>query len=105
MNLAGMVAANVLCGDIRLAKWGELPNCGALLVDVREEEEFRRDSIDGDVNIPLHRLRQRLRELPKDRPIRVNFARGQRPYYAVRILQQYGLDAYSLFGGYSSWEA
>ena len=104
VNLAGMVAANVVRGDVRLAKWGELADCGAFLVDVREEEEFRRGSIDDAINIPLHQLRQRLSELPKDRPIWVNCARGQRSYYAVRILRQHGFDASNLSGGYNTWE-
>jgi NADPH-dependent 2,4-dienoyl-CoA reductase/sulfur reductase-like enzyme/rhodanese-related sulfurtransferase len=104
VNLAGMVAANVLRGDVKLAKWDELPNGGAFLVDVREEKEFDRGSIDGAINIPLDQLRQRLSELPKDRPIWVNCARGQRSYYAVRILQQHGFDASNLSGGYSTWE-
>ena len=105
VNLAGMVAANVLRGDVRLAKWNELPDCGAFLLDVREEEEFRRGSIDGAVNIPLDQLRQRLVEIPRDRPIWVNCARGHRSYYAVRILQQHGFDARNLSGGYNTWEA
>ena len=104
VNLAGMVAANVVRGDVGLGKWNELPACGAFLLDVREEEEFRRGAIGAAVNIPLHQLRQRLRELPKDRPIWVNCARGQRSYYAVRILRQHGFDAYNLSGGYSTWE-
>ena len=104
VNLAGMVAANVVRGDVDLAKWNELPSCGAFLLDVREEEEFRRGAIGAAVNIPLDQLRQRLSELPKDRPIWVNCARGQRSYYAVRILEQHGFDASNLSGGYKSWE-
>jgi NADPH-dependent 2,4-dienoyl-CoA reductase/sulfur reductase-like enzyme/rhodanese-related sulfurtransferase len=104
VNLAGMVAANVLRGDVSLANWNELPDCSAFLLDVREEEEFRRGAIGAAVNIPLHQLRQRLSELPKDRPIWVNCARGQRSYYAVRILEQHGFDASNLSGGYKSWE-
>jgi NADPH-dependent 2,4-dienoyl-CoA reductase/sulfur reductase-like enzyme/rhodanese-related sulfurtransferase len=105
VNLAGMVAANVLRGDVSLAKWSELPNCGAFLLDVREHEEFKRGSIDGAINIPLDQLRQRLCELPKNRRIWVNCARGQRSYYAVRVLEQYGFDARNLSGGYNTWEA
>ena len=104
VNLAGMVAANVVRGDVSLGKWNELPRSGAFLLDVREEEEFRRGAIDGAANIPLHQLRRRLAELPKHRPIWVNCARGQRSYYAVRILQQHGFDASNLSGGYSTWE-
>jgi rhodanese-related sulfurtransferase len=104
VNLAGMVAANVVRGDVSLANWNELPGCSAFLLDVREEEEFRRGAIGAAVNIPLHQLRQRLGELPKGRPIWVNCARGQRSYYAVRILEQHGFDASNLSGGYKSWE-
>jgi NADPH-dependent 2,4-dienoyl-CoA reductase/sulfur reductase-like enzyme len=35
VNLAGMVAANVLRGDVSLAKWSDLPDGGGFLVDVR----------------------------------------------------------------------
>jgi rhodanese-related sulfurtransferase len=104
VNLAGMVAANVVRGDVRLATWNDLQDCGAFLLDVREQEEFRRGAIGAAINIPLHQLRQRVSELPKDRPIWVNCARGQRSYYAVRILQQHGFDASNLSGGYSTWE-
>jgi rhodanese-related sulfurtransferase len=104
VNLAGMVAANVLRGDVSLAKWSDLPRCDALLVDVREEEEFKRGSIDGAINIPLDQLRQRLGEISGDRPIWVNCARGHRSYYAVRILQQHGFHASNLSGGYNTWE-
>jgi NADPH-dependent 2,4-dienoyl-CoA reductase/sulfur reductase-like enzyme/rhodanese-related sulfurtransferase len=104
VNLAGMVAANVVRGDVSLANWNDLPECGAFLLDVREEDEFRRGAIDGAVNIPLHQLRRRLSELPKDRLIWVNCARGQRSYYAVRILQQHGFGASNLSGGYTTWE-
>lgn len=105
VNLAGMVAANVVRGDVSLAEWSHLPNCGAFLLDVREKEEFKRGSIDGATNIPLDQLRQRLCELPRNRPIWVNCARGQRSYYAVRILQQYGFATHNLSGGYNTWEA
>jgi len=104
VNLAGMVAANVVRGDVSLARWSDLPDCGAFLLDVREAQEFKRGAIDGAINIPLDQLRQRLRELPGDRLIWVNCARGQRSYYAVRILQQHGFDASNLSGGYSTWE-
>jgi rhodanese-related sulfurtransferase len=104
VNLAGMVAANVVRGDVDLAKWSDMPDCGAFLLDVRDEEEFRRGSIDGAINIPLGQLRQRLCEIPKGRPIWVNCARGHRSYFAVRILQQNGFAASNLSGGYNTWE-
>jgi len=105
VNMAGMIAANVLRGDMKLARWSDLPRAKALLVDVRDEEEFRRGGIDNAVNVPLPELRARLGELPRDREIWANCAVGQRAYYAVRCLEQHGFTARNLSGGYVTWEA
>ena len=104
VNLAGMVAANVVRGDVSLAKWGNLPHPDAFLLDVREPGEFKGGSITGATNIPLSQLRGRLGDLPRNRPIWVNCRVGQRSYIAVRILQQNGFDVHNLSGGYSTWE-
>ena len=45
------------------------------------------------VNIPLDVLRERLGELPKDRPIAVACMVGLRGYIATRILLRHGFDA------------
>ncbi|HUX28331.1 MAG TPA: FAD-dependent oxidoreductase, partial [Terracidiphilus sp.] len=103
VNLAGMVAANVLRGDLALAPWQDLEDTDAYLVDVREPHEFRRDSVDGAVNIPLGRLRAKLSELPRDREIWVSCGIGQRAYYACRILAQHGFRARTLSGGYQTY--
>jgi NADPH-dependent 2,4-dienoyl-CoA reductase/sulfur reductase-like enzyme/rhodanese-related sulfurtransferase len=105
VNLAGMVAANVLRGDVKLAPWNCLPGARVCLLDVREDEEFKRGALDGAINVPLGQLRGRLDELPRDREIWVNCARGHRSYYAVRILDQNGFSARNLSGGYNTWEA
>jgi len=103
VNMAGMAAANVARGDASLARWDDLPDTGALLVDVRDPAEYARDHIDGAVNIPLDQLRDRLNELPRDREIWVNCAAGQRSYYALRILNQRGFRARNLSGGYQTY--
>jgi len=103
VNMAGMVAANVLRGDAVLAPWSELAGTDALLVDVREPEEFARDHIEGAINIPLGELRQRLGELPRDREIWLSCAVGERSYYALRVLVQNGLRARTLSGGYVTY--
>ena len=103
VNLAGMMAANVLRGDMALAPWAELENTSAYLVDVREPHEFRRDSIEGAVNIPLGQLRSKLQELPRNREIWVFCEIGQRAYYASRILAQHGFAVRNLSGGYSTY--
>lgn len=103
VNLAGMVAANVLRGDVDLAPWGELGATDAFLLDVRDPQEFLADSVDGAVNIPLGELRARIAELPQDREIWISCGVGQRAYYACRILTQHGLSARNLSGGYQTY--
>ncbi len=55
--------------DVTLAPWQELDATDAYLLDVRAPVEFRRDSIDGTVYIPLGQLRGKMSELPRDREI------------------------------------
>jgi NADPH-dependent 2,4-dienoyl-CoA reductase/sulfur reductase-like enzyme/rhodanese-related sulfurtransferase len=103
VNLAGMVAANVLRGDAPLASWEELPQTVALLVDVRDPDEFAAGHIDGAVNVPLGELRRRIGELPREREIWVYCELGQRSYYAVRFLRQNGFQVRNLSGGYQTY--
>ncbi len=105
VNLAGMIAANVLLGDVSLASWEQLPDTQALVLDVREPSEFTAGHIESAVNIPLPQLRARLGELPGDREIWVCCAAGHRSYYALRILQQHGYSCVkNLSGGFNTYK-
>ena len=97
VNFAGMVAADVLRGDMPLAHWDGID--GAFLLDVRQPVELVVESVPGAVNIPLGQLRRRLDELPRDREIRVICRSAQRAYYATRILLQNGFKARNISGG------
>lgn len=97
VNFAGMVAADVLSGDMPLSHWAE--SKVQFLLDVREPVELAVESIPGALNIPLGQLRQRLEELPRDRAIHVICRSGQRAYYATRILLQHGFKAKTISGG------
>lgn len=101
VNLAGFIAENVRSGDLPLDRWDTLG--AGLLLDVRDPNEVAGGMAPGAVNIPLHQLRTRHGELPKDQPIQVMCAVGQRAYYAVRLLRQLGYDARHLSGGFRTW--
>jgi NADPH-dependent 2,4-dienoyl-CoA reductase/sulfur reductase-like enzyme/rhodanese-related sulfurtransferase len=105
VNLAGMLAENVLNGDMPVADWLELDRTDALLVDVREGDEFSRGHIPKAINLPLSQLRSRYVELPKDRDIWVCCAVGQRAYFATRFLTQQGYRSRNLSGGYTTYRA
>jgi NADPH-dependent 2,4-dienoyl-CoA reductase/sulfur reductase-like enzyme/rhodanese-related sulfurtransferase len=97
INYAGMVAGDVLRGDMPLAHWADTG--GAFLLDVRNPVELVLESVPGAVNIPLPQLRARLGELPRDREILVICRSAQRAYYATRILLQHGFKARNISGG------
>ncbi|RPJ14715.1 MAG: CoA-disulfide reductase [Deltaproteobacteria bacterium] len=97
VNFAGMVAANVLRGDMPISHWSSLD--GAFLLDVREPVELVVESVPGAVNIPLGQLRARLAELPCDREIHIICRSAQRAYYATRILLQNGFKTKNISGG------
>jgi NADPH-dependent 2,4-dienoyl-CoA reductase/sulfur reductase-like enzyme/rhodanese-related sulfurtransferase len=103
VNLAGMVASNVVRGDMELAPWRDLATTAAFLLDVREPAECQGGCFDGAINIPLGQLRDRLEELPRDREIWVNCGVGQRAYYACRILSQHGFRVKNFSGGYQTY--
>jgi NADPH-dependent 2,4-dienoyl-CoA reductase/sulfur reductase-like enzyme/rhodanese-related sulfurtransferase len=97
VNFAGMIAADVLRGDMPLSHWDSAKS--GLLLDVRDPVELAVENAEGAVNIPLGQLRARLGELPRDREIHLICRSGQRAYYATRILLQNGFKARNLSGG------
>ena len=103
VNLAGMIASNVLNDDMPLAAWETLGRDGAMILDVREPGEYAAGAIPGAENLPLSQLRARVGELPKDRLIHVCCGVGQRGYFATRFLLQNGLKAKNLSGGYATY--
>jgi len=105
VNLAGMIAQNVLNGDMPIADWARLGTGDALVVDVREPDEFAAGSVPGAINLPLTRLRERYAELPTDREIWLTCGVGQRAYYATRFLAQHGYRVRNLTGGFATYRA
>ena len=106
VNIAGYVAENILKGLVKIIHWNEVSQLDdtVLKVDVRTKGEYRAGTIAGALNIPLDELRERLDELPKDRPIMVFCGVGLRAYLAYRILVQNGFtDVRNLSGGYRTY--
>jgi rhodanese-related sulfurtransferase len=101
VNLAGMIAANILRGDLPVAYWEDLPQ-DAVVLDVREPLEFAADHLDNALHIPLGQLRQRLQELPH-RDLFVYCGVGQRAYYAARVLLHHGFRVRVLSGGFRTY--
>ncbi len=97
VNFAGMVAGNLLRGDMPIVHWEGVGD--GFLLDVRNPPELAVEAVPGALNIPLPQLRARLGELPRDREILVICRSAVRAYYATRILLQAGLKARNISGG------
>lgn len=65
---------------------------GAQVVDVRSLGEFASDHAPGSVNIPLHEIDERARELDPSRWVIVCCASGTRSAMARRKLRAQGFD-------------
>ncbi|SHJ38335.1 NADPH-dependent 2,4-dienoyl-CoA reductase, sulfur reductase [Desulfatibacillum alkenivorans DSM 16219] len=105
VNMAGMIAANVLKGVSKIVHWPELENFDGILIDVRDPEEYATGFAEGAINMPLDSLRKNLDSLPKDKEIWAYCYVSQRAYFAERILTQHGYNAKTVSGGILSYWA
>jgi NADPH-dependent 2,4-dienoyl-CoA reductase/sulfur reductase-like enzyme/rhodanese-related sulfurtransferase len=105
VNMLGYIAENILSGLVETVQWHEVDEYrarGAQFVDVRTREEFDRGSLPGATNIPVDELRERVNELGDD-DIVVYCKVGQRGHVATTLLNDLGLHAKNLDGGYRTW--
>lgn len=109
VNMLGFTAENIVTGKIKQFFWHDVENLprdnSVTLLDVRTVTEVAYGKIDGFINIPLDSLRERINEIPKDKPVYVHCHSGLRSYIACRILQGNGYDCYNLAGGWRLYES
>lgn len=72
---------------------------GAMILDVRSEEEFRGGAIKGAVNIPLDKLGKNLEKLDMEQHIIVHCASGMRSASAVSLMKSKGFTKVYNAGG------
>ena len=78
----------------------------AILLDVRNPDEFDRGHIAGAMLIPLPELAARRAELRRDVPIVVTCQRGGRSAVGAATLDAFGFtDVHELRGGFAAWQA
>lgn len=109
VNMLGFVAENIITGKMKQFFWNDvekLPRDGSVtLLDVRTVTEVKRGRIDGFINIPLDSLRERINEIPKDKPVYIHCHSGLRSYIALCILKGNGYDCFNLAGGWRLYES
>lgn len=75
-----------------------------LVLDVRTEKEWQAGHIEGSLNVPLSHLRQRVDEIPADKPLAVHCQSGYRSSIACSLLEQAGRDdLFDVVGGIQAW--
>lgn len=104
VNHAALVGLNLLQGrykEVKVSEVRELVENDAFIIDAREKREYKAGHLKNAINIPLSEFRQRLEEIPTDRPVYIHCRSGQRSYNMVMALQNLGYDnVYNIAGSY-----
>ncbi len=77
---------------------------GAVLLDVREQDEWDAGHAPGALHVPLGDLPSRLGDLPADAELQVLCRAGGRAARAAAWLQENGYDAVVVDGGMGAWQ-
>jgi len=78
---------------------------GALLLDVREADEWNAGHAPHATFMPMGTVPERLGELPRDRQIAVICRTGARSARVTEFLVAQGFDAFNVFVGMNAWAA
>jgi rhodanese-related sulfurtransferase len=118
LNIAAIEATNRGLADMpwaMLTSTPDVPQVGleeverrapeAMVLDVREPEEYAHGHVPGAVNLPQAELATRLEEVPRDHPLLVICQGGYRSLRAAQFLKQTGFaEVASVTGGTTAWQ-
>ncbi|MFA6435484.1 MAG: rhodanese-like domain-containing protein [Elusimicrobiales bacterium] len=95
-------------GMLRASIAAKAPQIGGsggdiLILDSRPEAEFAAAHLPGAVNIPLEKLREKLKDLPEGAEVVVCDRTAQRSEQAAALINGAGLPAHYLAGGLVVW--
>jgi rhodanese-related sulfurtransferase len=77
----------------------------AVLVDVREHDEWSAGHVDGAVHVPLSEVPGRLGDLPEADPLYILCRSGNRSGRAAAWLNAQGIESVNVAGGMQAWAA
>lgn len=103
VNMVGYEAMNIIEGISETTQWYDLEEevaNGAVVLDVRNEDELANGQFKDSTWIPLHELRERMEELDKNTKYIATCASGVRSYIAERMLKQAGYNVKNLDGAF-----
>lgn len=76
---------------------------GAAVIDVREPGEYTGGHVSGAVLIPMGQVVAKVGAVPKEGPVYVICATGQRSGKAAQWYRGQGIDARNVAGGTNGW--
>lgn len=88
-----------------IATAADLVHAGALLLDVREPDEWLASHAPVALHIPLSEFNERHTEVPRDQPIVAICRGGGRSAVVTEALLGAGYDIVNVIGGMHAWEA
>ncbi len=104
VNHTALVALNLLYEEFKqvpVSKVRELVENKEVIIDVREKSEYEAGHLVNAINIPMSEFRQRLDEIPKDKPVYLHCRSSQRSYNVIRALQTLGYNnVYNISGSF-----
>lgn len=102
INMIGMAIENIRQGLVK--PYFGTDFSGMTVIDVRPPEVYNAAHIENAINIPAGKIRERLNDIPKDKPIMIHCFKGYTSYVVCRILAQHGFkEIYSYAGGWSQY--
>lgn len=73
------------------------------IVDLRPEDQYKRGTFPGAVNIPVEQFGERKRELPKEKTVYLLCHTGERSQDYTEKMEAEGYDAVNVSGGYRAY--
>lgn len=102
--LRNIMGPGVPSVDVKQAHEMQGDDAGALIVDVREPNEYHQLRAQGAVLLPLGRLSTRVQDLPRDREILLMCRTGGRSSNATQFLAANGFEnVTNVSGGIVAW--
>ena len=89
--------------EVSLADLEQAQADGAVIVDVREPNEYQAGHVAGAISIPLGVVPVRTHELPRNQPVFLVCQGGGRSFQAAETLDRAGYEARSVAGGTGAW--
>lgn len=91
--------------DIEQAAFAAAVADGAIVLDVREPEEYAGGHVPGARLLPVSQVARRLSDLDRGRRHFVMCDSGSRSSATTEALRRAGVDAVNVLGGFGAWKS